>query len=349
MTSQNGVLDFFDGKILIKGDTGALFSTDDVRLSTDDARIYLRGNLQLGEATLRLVGICENGDRRVLKGIPLSKGEVELDHHFDPVSYSVYSGAVRFLAEICAEGDAFCMSISGLALEEYSQERRSEHDASVDMTKRFSVPRRTLFIGNSLVFGMGGFGMCSTAPDKDYFHHVSSYIRGLDPNAEFVKLHGSEYEHSESMEAFEKWYGKKNDLCIGSPSELFAPGLDLIFLQMGDNINTDEKFLTFKQSGDVLIRRIKEKCPRARLIWIHGWYSRPHVYDEIVALCERHKIERLDIRAARSYESEEHEAKEYLSLDGSLLPIKDTWRTHPGDLGMRKIADMIIDFLRIEL
>jgi hypothetical protein len=195
---------------------------------------------------------------------------------------------------------------------------------------------------------MGRYGMCSTAPDKDYFYHVSQYIKAKKPSASFRKIFGSDYEHLEDISGFEDWYNTKNQRCDMTPREAFSSDVELVLIQLGDNINTDMKYETFKLSGAPFIKRIKESCPRARIIWVHGWYSRQNVYSQIVSLCEECGIERLDIGAARSYENECHSDESYVGPSGELLPIKDTWRTHPGDGGMREIADMIIDFLRIK-
>jgi len=186
------------------------------------------------------------------------------------------------------------------------------------------------------------YGMCADAPNRDYFHHVTSYISSRDPSAVFNKLYGSFFEHSESLEAFEEWYSGNNQYTAKPSRDSFTPDTELIIIQLGDNINTDLKYETFKKSGDMLIQRIKESCPAARIIWVHGWFTRPHVYREISELCLRHEITCIDIGNTRSRESEAHEPQEYMTKDGGRGEIKDTWRTHPGNLGMKRIADAII-------
>jgi hypothetical protein len=65
----------------------------------------------------------------------------------------------------------------------------------------------------------------------------------------------------------------------------------------------------------------------------------------ICDLCQRHGIERLFIGDLRTKENECHDAPTFIDKNGDVQPIKDTWRTHPGDVGMRKIADRIIENL----
>ena len=342
LTAQN------DGSLHINGFGESHIITKKVSLMTDSATLCVRGNVNCGECVVTLLGFDEGGCARELWSSGTLLSEFDIEHEFDPISYSVYAAASLFAIKISSSLDSD-ITITSLALSENEAVQTSVASAStISRGAKQKAPRRSLFIGNSLIFGMGGFGMCSSAPDKDYFYHVTSYIKSLRPDAICHKLYGSEFEHSENMDMLDKWFREKNEHSNASPEYSFTADTELVVIQLGDNINTDLKFENFKKSGDILINTIKEKSPRARIIWVHGWYSRTHVYDEIVALTLRHNIERLDICPARSYENEAHDKDEFTALDSTVKPIKDTWRTHPGDSGMRAIADMLIDFLNIE-
>ena len=218
------------------------------------------------------------------------------------------------------------------------------------------IPKKVLFVGNSLVFGMshGYYGMCASAPDKDYFHYVSEHIKKFSPDCVFTKLYGSYLEHSENMEMFDDWYYRDAmkqftvDDNFVSAESMLDPELDLIFLQMGDNVNTEEKFETFKVALNLFIERIKARCPHVRIIFVHSWYGIHKTGWVVKGVCERWDIERVDISCLHSIETEARDQKTYIARDGGIGQVSERWISHPGDLGMKKIAERMIDRLALQ-
>ena len=306
--------------------------------------VELSVKVKEGCGTLKVYGIDKSGVRALWREDNLIG---DISYVFDPISLSVYSGF-----------DSFAISVSagagGLALAELTVKEKSDSSLAVrgvrKGTVKHSAPNKMLFMGNSLLLGMeNSFGMCSSAPDKDYYYYVSTFVSKINPKCEFKKLHGSGYEHCESYEAFEKWWSEDENLYTKEPSMLsFTEDLDLIILQFGDNINTEAKFATFKADKDTFIDRVRKASPNARILIVHGWYNREPVFSDIVELCEKHGIERIDIRDLRSVENEARGLGEFRSVDGSMKPVRETWITHPGDEGMRLIGERIIEFLDIE-
>ena len=299
-----------------------------------------------GEVFLGLVGIKTDGTTEVFRSDKLVGGT--LSYTYDPINLSVYRDMQSFYVEIYAKSDArvelkrFCVTdeVEFAVNTEEAQVSGEKHD----------LPNKMLFMGNSLLLGMEmSFGMCSSANDKDYFYHVSEYVKTKSPRCIFEKLHASPFEHCESLEAFEEAYYTVPNTYTGKPMcESFTEDLDVIVLQAGDNINTESKNQTFAKSGDLFIERIKKASPRARIIWVHGWYNREPTYSYIVGLCKRWGIERLEIGDTRSYEAEAHDYPNFIGKEGNPTPIKDTWRTHPGDIGMKRIADKLIALLNLK-
>ena len=277
-------------------------------------------------------------------------GKFAFEYSFDPISLAVYSGAVSFFITLESEnGYRLEKLIAEELIETVSSDDWHLTNENASNSKR-KIPDHVLFVGNSLVFGMKKrYGMCASAPDKDYFHYVTEYIRKHNPVCSFDKLYGSMFEHSETMEAFEHWYHTDCELYADNPipaKSSFTEDIDLIFLQIGDNINTDEKVANFIKTKDVLVERIRNLCPKARIIWIHGWYNKARTESHIRTLCEKWDLERIDISSVRSHETEAHSQKYYLDMnDGIVKEVSESWITHPGDLGMKKIADLIIDKL----
>ena len=115
------------------------------------------------------------------------------------------------------------------------------------------------------------YGMCATSPAKDYCHHVQTAIRAFHPDCRFAKLHGSGFEHADTMDAFEAWWSTAENVYTKKPArESFPTDLDLIVIQLTDNVNTEAKVVVFDQTADILLRRIRQRCPRARILWVHG-------------------------------------------------------------------------------
>lgn len=211
-----------------------------------------------------------------------------------------------------------------------------------------TIPRNVLFVGNSILLGMpGAFGMCASSAKHDYCYHVRQAILEKSPECRFSKLYGSPFEHSMSSEEFEAWWGVDPNDHTGRPAkESFTPDLDLIILQMGDNVGT-QKLANFLACTPVLLERIKALCPRARILWVHGWFNRPLTAPPINRFCQEWQLESVDISSTRSPESQSYSGAPYTNSDGTGGIVKDIWITHPGDLGMERIAGKIIKTLNL--
>lgn len=209
------------------------------------------------------------------------------------------------------------------------------------------IPQKVLFMGNSILLGMcNAFGMCASDNEHDYYHLVSSAIRKHNPNAEFRKLHGSGLEHAETFDAVRAYWQTAPNIYTGAPAkESFTPDLDLIVIQLGDNVNTDEKERVFTENLGLYLRTVRKACPRARMIWVHGWYNRGRIDGVLTELCRRFRIPLIDVFDIRSKETESRAGAAYRTPDGEVLTVSDNWITHPGDLGMARIAERILNVL----
>lgn len=321
--------------------------TDSFATTRDSVFVTFGGELISGGATVNLYGCTKGGEKELYRSDSIISGRFSLSYEYDPINLAVYREMESFFFEI------ELLPFTRLTIDEFSAvastavfDVKLEPSQSV-VREKIEIPNKMLFVGNSLVFGMKMmYGMCADAPDKDYFHYVTEYVKTKNPDCVFEKLYGSYYEACESLEAFEKWYYEDANHYTHRPSsESFTDDIDIIIIQLGDNINTDAKNDTFKTSGDLFIERVKKASPNARIIWVHGWYNRQPTYDYISSLCERWGIERMDIRDLRCEENEAHTQSEYREADGTYSPIKDTWKTHPGNKGMKKIAERIIEHL----
>lgn len=206
-----------------------------------------------------------------------------------------------------------------------------------------NIPSKVVFIGNSLLLGMGSYGMCSTSPKNDYFYHVSQAILAENSSAEFVKLHGSGFESATNTEEFEKWWGI--DVNSGSGKTVvdsLEPDTELVVIQLNDNVNTPEKVMGLKNNINTFVSRLRNLCPKARIIWVLGWYNKANSFDVISTACNKWNIPVVDISDLFKKENQGLSGQEYELPDGTMGVVKDGWITHPGNKGMKLIAERIV-------
>ena len=337
------------------------FRTPAFRTLADLISVRLTGCAASDAPQVELHYTTANGEMCLFQAYPAKQAGEEFScaFDFDPISLSIYQKAEKF--QIIARGFT---AITHFSLEErVDTEQTAAHSHSIVFTNKngmkfvpvlqadkkttvpvSTVPKKVLFVGNSILVGMHmAFGMCASSAKNDYCYHVQQAILTASPQCEFYKLYGSPYEHSSNKEEFEAWWGTTPNGYTGKPAKCsFTEDLDLIFLQLGDNVNTDSKRDTFRFSAPQLLQRIKQLCPKARVIWVHGWYNNHLNHDSILAVCKEFRIEDINIADLKCKENQSSSGHLYTAPDGSVKVVNDAWITHPGDAGMALIAQRII-------
>ncbi len=196
-----------------------------------------------------------------------------------------------------------------------------------------NVYHKVLFVGNSLVHGMGGYGMCASSPRNDFVYYVSEAIRAVSPDCVFSKLHGAPLEQAESREAAEAWW--ENAL----PS--FESDLDLIVFQVADNVNNDLRKENFNAVLDEMVGRILKLCPKAKFLYVYGWYAWHVTHEPIERVIAAYSLPSVNLRDLNVKENQGHPGQLYETPEG-LKEVHDNWITHPGNRGMKLIAERII-------
>lgn len=208
-----------------------------------------------------------------------------------------------------------------------------------------TIPDKTLFIGNSLLVGLGSdatggrFGMCASDSEHDYAFQVQRAILAKNPEAQFAKLSGRAFEGCVDSAAAMQWYEMQK--------ENFSEDLDLIIIQLGDNVNTAEKQAAFNNNVGEFLKRLKFDCPKARIIFVATWYKKSAIMRSIVNACKDNGCDFVYI--ADLYRTATLPTDGYVVTynDGSSAIAVGGSLTHPNDLGMEKIAGRIIDILKL--
>ena len=305
------------------------------------------------------------------KVVSCKNGSFAVSYKFDPISLAVYKNATRFRAKLYSETTITEVELSEFSFREVSEveeilEEQKASNSNLTTNEKGEkcvlvqkgsgekitvplIPQKVLFIGNSLLLGMfNTYGMCSSSPKKDYAYLVQQKLLEYNEECMFSKLHGGNFEHAENIDAFEAWFFEEDNVYTGKPAkESFSRDLDLILIQLTDNINTDAKIEAFGQIVNIFMERIKKMCPEARIIWIHGWYNKANTLNKLVEVCDYWGIERVDISDLHVKENESYSGQISWHPEECEVTVKDTWTTHPGDKGMEKIAERIIETLGI--
>lgn len=319
---------------------------------SDKVEIELSGSIITDKPLLWTINAydeCGNETVVYRNNIIAEEGTFAIAYYFDAVSLAVYHNAVRF--RLAIEGAENIEEIKDLKILVREQNTTTEEEYNETgvlkvIDKNF---RKVLFVGNSLLLGMfNTYGMCASASDKDYAYYVEKEIKKYYPECIFYKVHGSAFEHSVNDEMYEEWYLKGANAYTKKPAcESFTNDLDLIVLQLTDNVNTPEKVAFFERNVEYFLTDIKKRSPNAEMIWVHGWYNKNNTITKVKEMCQKFDIVRIDISDLHTKENESHSGQCSIKADGTKVIVKDTWITHPGDKGMKQIAERILN--RIQL
>lgn len=157
------------------------------------------------------------------------------------------------------------------------------------------IPSKVVFIGNSLLAGFNTFGMCASDNENDYAYLFKSYVDSLGNDTNIVKIPSADWESITSLS------GKENWVNANITSDKLS-GANLVVIQLGDNVNTDEKISVFKEGASYLVSYIRQNVPNARVCWVGSWYSQANM--EIVKeVCRNKGCLFVDIRSLNVVEN----------------------------------------------
>ena len=191
--------------------------------------------------------------------------------------------------------------------------------------------KNILILGNSItkhapgpqVGWYGNWGMAASVQSKDFSHIISTALK-----AQMTPVNISDFEMSHTV------FDLKN------LEKYFVQTPDLIIIKLGENVlqTTD-----FDKSFTKFISFIKEKAPHAKIVIAGTFWQNDPVNKVLVAESQSRKIpfvklQQLDTQVNKSFIGED-----VFSEDGLKYKISDQGvANHPGDAGMKNIADLIL-------
>lgn len=201
-----------------------------------------------------------------------------------------------------------------------------------------TTPSNVTIFGNSLTYEHGKIGMAASDANHDWYHYVTDYIMSKNASVKINdRTNMSVWESATSTADREKVF---ND----SIKPLLSADTDLVIIQLGDNVNTAEKKATFAHDTGELLQQIHAVSPKAQVYWIYGWFGNyPEIFTPIQTACDGNGAVGIDIRDLNKSGNTSYVGATRTGLDGSTWQITNPGEAaHPGDAGMKAIADRVI-------
>lgn len=200
------------------------------------------------------------------------------------------------------------------------------------------IPNKILFIGNSLLNGHGSFGMCATNSKNDYYYHVKEYLKTFNPDVICKKIHGAVWEQAETKSVADDW--------VTNNINTQDSDYDMVIVQLGDNVNNDARNELFKTSCKELLQSIRRHMPRARVVWAGEWYYTTQRQNIISKACAETGSTFVDISDLKVVANQGAIGDIITRDDGTTFEVVSSGvASHPGNKGMKAIADRLIDKL----
>ena len=200
-----------------------------------------------------------------------------------------------------------------------------------------NIPSRVVVFGNSILSHgwLQGIGMAASSKDKDYFTLVKNYILSKNPSAVVERGNGAAWESDPNnrRQTFE------NQMKLS-----LKPDTDIVILQFGDNLNTDEKRKNLETDIPNLVSWIRNASPKAIIYWVGMHYGSQDFVDRIKRICKPLDVPFVDIyQFSKDPKYKSHVGAIIDLPDGTKYTVTDPGvASHPGDLGHKAIADEII-------
>lgn len=205
------------------------------------------------------------------------------------------------------------------------------------------VYNKVFVLGNSLTQGFGTHGMASTDTNTDYYYWVQQAIFQKNESLLMKRFSGGSWESNITS---------KNRFAFLNNSVInqIDGKEDLIIIQLGDNVNSEDKRKTLLKDVKTLIEWFKEKCPNAEILWVYGWYGvniNMPIIKQAIETVKGCKL--VDISKFTKDKFRNEIGNTYKDKNGNISTINSKGvASHPGDLGMKMIANEILSMLGLE-
>lgn len=198
--------------------------------------------------------------------------------------------------------------------------------------------------GNSLVNGINqgshgtkSFGMCASDSKHDFNYLVQQAILAKNADATFTQTQISGIEMATNQAEYEAYRD--------SIANSYTADTDLIILQIGDN--TTAYIDNFKVVFPQFLTWLKSRCQLAEIVIVGTWFSKAVGYPVVKQCASDAGLKFVDISSLNTTENQSTIGAIITYDDGTTVTASESWVRHPGNVGMQKIADKIIESVGI--
>lgn len=211
-------------------------------------------------------------------------------------------------------------------------------DNDGNLMTRSNVPTNVVVVGNSLTYNWGNFGLAASDPDHDWYAYVKSYIAKVNPKATFNRFGLGDWERATTT-------AQRDTVFNEQLKPALSANTDLVIVQLGDNINSNDKNATFGADAKKLIQNIKSVSPKATVVWVATWYqSYANITTDVQTACEAENAIYVPIHnIAQESGHTSYVGAVQTDADGNTRIIDSEGRaSHPGDSGHQLIGEAVI-------
>lgn len=200
-----------------------------------------------------------------------------------------------------------------------------------------ATPNKVAIFGNSLTSNTGGIGMAASDQYHDWYYLTSRYIKSHNPNAVINdRLNVSTWEQAESS-------ADRQSIFENTIKPQLSADTDLVILQLGDNVNNDARKATIEEDSKTLIENIRKVSPNAEIYWLASWFGNPELIGKIHNACLAAGATHININDLNTKTNQSSIGATRTGLDGKSWQVVNPGEAaHPGDAGMKAIADRLI-------
>lgn len=204
--------------------------------------------------------------------------------------------------------------------------------------------KKVLLLGNSLLLGFSTdgshgapFGCTASDSKHDWAYLLTEKLKVKSPSVTVKKLHDAKFEQAESDSASESYIS--NEFAAADKNN------DLVIVQIGDNVNTELRRATFKNNFSKLIRAIRTNNPTADIVVAGAWFNNANIQGWLQSQASHLNYTFVPLSDLCTSANMATVGDTVTFNDGVQMQVYEAIRTHPGNKGMKAIANRIYDSL----